>query len=183
MSDLELELLRASGSIGLRHLERLQAMGVSTSTLAALTQGGAPIGASTAELAADGTYQPGPGPSVIIQPVLESGSLIDLVAWRTLRPARWYVRTGHAWALGADSLQCHDIDQPLPVAATPLEWLQRGGCGVCILDWASPEIRRFLHLETIETSDRAFGDHLIRKISAPARLPRVVHRMSRSHAA
>ncbi|MCT2559243.1 hypothetical protein N0B51_09625 [Tsuneonella sp. YG55] len=139
--DLLAEMEAAASRVRLPHLERLRALGVPYESLGALGRDEHTFGAGRAVLGSDGLFQPDEhGEPVVIQAVNDDlvrkhgeVGLIDLIAWRTDEPARWWWRTGSAWALGFELL---DGDEPVVVVATPCDWLAAAGRACCILDWS-----------------------------------------------
>jgi hypothetical protein len=101
-----------------------------------------------AEKRSSGLYEPSEsGNPVMVIPVMVADwrdglfgpicvySPVDLIAIETTQPANWAWRTGNGWALGADMIDLWE-GEPLPVVATPLDWLSRAGEAVCVLDWS-----------------------------------------------
>ena len=115
-------------------------------------------------------------------PVMECGDIIDLIAWRSGDPARWFWRTGLGWALGTDWLTPRWGNEPVRLFATPLDWLAGAGEGMCILDGSAPEIRELAALGAIE-ADEMIGRRLLAILYKPVRVPRVIYRKAVRHAA
>ncbi len=77
--------------------------------------------------------------------------IVDIVAWRQHAPAKWYLMTGNAGAIG-----CVYGDAAVRLWATPAEWHRSGGRGCCILRLGSAGARRILlGGNRIETDDVA----------------------------
>jgi hypothetical protein len=100
----------------------------------------------------------------------ELGQLIDLAAWEpeTGRLALWL---GRVSMLGQDNLYGWRVGDPLTVPETPLEWLQAGREGVCVIDpqRASPLLRM---VEPLGVKRPAFGRQL--QATLTIRAPRIV---------
>jgi len=69
------------------------------------------------------------------EPAVPGWSLIeDLVAFQPGNPCRWWLRRGAVQLLGEHNLRSWKLGETV-LHATPLDWLQSGGEGVCVLDW------------------------------------------------
>jgi hypothetical protein len=182
--DLLLELEEAGRRVRNQHLRHINALGVSFSTIADEGLKAVPIGISCGRITADGLFEPGDGSSFIVQPVLADGAPVDIVAWRSMRPDRWGLRLGIGWALGSDNIsRSFDRREPLRLSSTPLEWLRQGGDGACVLDWTSPELRTLIDCEEIETDSDILAGVLLRELSKPIRMPKIIRRKAARHAA
>lgn len=178
--DLLAEMEAAAAMIRLPHLQRLRALGVPYEALAALGQDEHTIGVQRALLGSDGLFEPAEhGELVVVQAVnddlgreLGEVGLIDLIAWRTDEPERWWWRCGTAWALGHELLLLDD-GEPVPVVATPCAWLAAAGNAVCILDWspASPAWPALRHGPTLTFNDDALRQRVRNALVQSAPLP------------
>jgi hypothetical protein len=174
------EMEAAAARVRLPHLERLRALGVSYDALGALGQHEHTIGAGRAVLGADGLFEPADhGEPVVIQAVhddagraLGDAGLIDLIAWRTDEPERWWWRCGTAWALGHELLGLDDGEAVL-VVATPCEWLASAGKAVCLLDWspASQAWPGLRHGPSLTFNDEALRQRVRNGLVQSAPLP------------
>ena len=177
-ADLAAIMYAAAARVDQAALDHIEAMGVDRGALAHLTPslGWPAIGIVDAEPAGNGLFAPGEGPRHIVQPVTIDGELIDLVAWRSLRPDDWRLLRGTAWLLGQDAIN-HALewpqDGPIAMHRTPRDWLAAGGTGFCILDWEAPEVRILIELDAIEAPDSALRDTLRAILSKSVRLPRM----------
>jgi hypothetical protein len=169
--DLHAEGNAAAFDVRQRHIDLMRGLGVSINTIAEMGRETFAFGVAKAEALADGLYQPNDGghPHVVM-PVWENGALVDLVAWRTASPEDWLLRKGLGWALGQDQLQ---YAGPVFLAASPLEWLQRGGEALCILDWGCPEVFQLACLEEVTVSDPVTAGLLRQALRRPVRLPTI----------
>ena len=181
-ADLEAEMASSISRVRQEHIDRLLALGVPGASIADLGAIQPVFGISHAMPEPSRHYQPGDGPPHVVMPVLDMGDMIDLIAWRTTNPARWFWRTGLGWALGTDWLLPRWDDGPVRLFATPLEWMAGAGQGMCILDWNAPEIREMAALESVET-DEMVGRRLLSVLSTPARLPNMIYRKEARRAA
>lgn len=107
----------------------------------------------------------------------------DLIAFQTSRPASWHWRTGNGWALGGHLLEDWQ-GEPVPVVATPLDWLRAGGEATCVLDWAddSPAWPLLRMAGELVVSDDLFARKLSATIERTTPRPRIIVEASR-HAA
>lgn len=180
MPDLLAEMNAAAEAVRQPHLDRIKELGVTGDAMGTIwrEQGQAPFGIVNVEITSDGTFLPGVGPAYIVQPVTIGGEIVDLVAWRSMRPERWVTRTGAAWALGEDALEADywNLTEPHAptIRATPLDWLRAAGDGFCILDWDAPDVRGLVSLDAIRCPDRRLSQTLLAAISKPVRLPRIL---------
>ncbi len=181
-ANLEAEMASAVSRVRQEHIDRMLALGVRGAAIADLGAIQPPFGISPALPERSHYYQPSDGPAHVIMPVMDMGDMIDLIAWRSTNPARWFWRTGLGWALGTDWLLPRWDDGPVRLFATPLEWLANAGQGICILDWNAPEVREMAALESVE-ADQMVGRRLLAVLSKPVRLPRIVYRKEASRAA
>ena len=171
--DLAGEMAAANQAAGFAHLRRLNALGVGRHYLAemGLRQSFGSVRATAAE---DGVYLPGEGSTHLLLPVVEDGTLVDLCAFRSPAPGAWLLRTGLGWALGLErGLERHTWGDPVPIAATPLDWLRGDGEGLCILDWDAPEVRYLDELPEVICSSEALVAQLRTAISKPVRFPKI----------
>jgi len=181
-SDLEAEMFAAGRRVRQKHIDRMISLGVPGASIAVVGSLQVAFGIGSASSDPAYFYQPGEGPAHVIMPVMSDGKMIDLIAWRSCNPARWFWRTGTGWALGTDYLGPRWGDEAVRLFATPLEWLAGAGEGICILDWSAPEIRELAALDTIEAEEMV-GRKLLGILSKPARVPRINYRKVVRHAA
>ncbi len=129
--DLWEEFVEARLALRQCHLERLACLGVKG--VAVYKSGG--VGVARVSTARDGTFRRyAGGAGAVILPVREYSRIIDLVAFRTAEPERFWVRAGLAEVLGFDHASaCVELGRPLHVYQTPLSWLRAGGPGGCSL--------------------------------------------------
>lgn len=182
--DLAAEMLAAVSRVEQSHLNSMIGMGVSASAVANLGHTQEPFGIGKVEFLGANYWQPHDGPAsigAIVQPVYEDGDIIDLIAWRSLKPSDWRWRVGNAWALGADFI--HGTAwrgfSSLTVHPTPLSWLASAGEGLTVLDWESTLVRQLALFDEIVCDDSKVAGRLNEILSRPARVPRIVKRALR----
>ena len=136
------EFAAAVLSIRQCHLKRLARVGVKGIDIS--RAGG--VGVANISANGDGTYDRARhGMPAVIQPARENDQIVDLVAFRTTEPERFWLRAGLAGVLVFDfALACVDLGRPLHVYQTPLSWLRAAGRGLCVLNRDVWEARRFL---------------------------------------
>ena len=175
MTDLSKAMNAAALRVRKPHIEAIIALGVSWRTIGTLGQYQAPFGVMTGTVADTGLFEPGDGPARVVQPVIVGGTVIDIVAWRTMCPDRWHLMTGLGWCMGEDAL-CPPPGHPVLLHSTPLDWLASGGAGACVLDWSAPEVGCLRHLDEIEVASPELGKLLAERISQSTRLPRITRK-------
>jgi hypothetical protein len=127
------------------HVDRLKALGIPDVALF----GPRPIvGVAAVETGNDGWFQVSDHGELML--VIADG-VPDGVGWRTIDdvvaidpsiPSRWWRLTGNVDVLGCN-LNADKIDysitikEPISLYASPTEWLQHGGDGLCVLDWSA----------------------------------------------
>lgn len=97
MSELSTMMNAATMRVRRPHIEAIMALGVSWRTIGQVGEYQAPFGVMNGTVADTGLFEPGDGPSHVVQPVIMAGAVIDIVAWRTMRPDRWHLITGLGW--------------------------------------------------------------------------------------
>jgi len=181
--DLNREIENACSRVKQAHLDRIRALGVTSTTIATLGHVQAPFGVMAVDNIGGGIFQPGGSIPSIVQPIYDDGCLIDLVAWRTNEPTAWLWRTGAAWALGVDAIEANSwTDAPLAIEATPLDWLRNGATGLCILNWSAPEIRTLLRVKSI-SAEPAIARQLRGALMKPVCFPEITAREAQRNAA
>ena len=178
MVDMDAEILAAVGRVEQTHLNWMMGMGVSSSAIAGLGKTQAPFGIGRVEFLGSDYWQPHDGPaaiSAVVQPVYEDSQIIDLIAWRSLKPHDWRWRVGEGWALGVDCLRGNAWDgfASITVHATPLAWLTAGGEGLAILNWTSSCIYQLSQFTEIICADSRVAGRLNEILSRPVRVPRI----------
>lgn len=173
--DLLAEAWAAFQRVRQPHIDRMLVLGVSASSIAMLGAREIPFGVGMIERMGNGLYQPGDGAVHVLSPVYADGQIIDIVAWRSDAPTKWLWRTGIGWALGTDELRPRWDNAPMPIHATPLDWLRAAGEGICVLDWDAPDLASLRTLESIE-ADEWLCQRLTRALSKPPRMPVIIKR-------
>lgn len=127
-------------------------------------------------------YAPEPGgrPALIV-PYFEGGELVDLVATgfatRTCR-----TRDGLCVALGTDQIeQARWNEGQLRLYSDPLEWLQHGRQGACVVDWRAAR-HALADVPAIACSSDMLAARVEKAMRQPVRLPALYVREA-AHAA
>lgn len=168
---LEREMELAGRAVRGIHLDRARSLGVSNEALATLGLRHWPFGIVKAEPDSKGFYQPGEGITHMVLPVLEGAALVDLVAFRSSQPDKWFLRRGDGWCLGL-------VEGLLTIGgthlhSTPLDWMRDGGRGLCVLDWSSAELWQLGSLEEVTCSDYVTARLLRNALARPVRIPNI----------
>jgi hypothetical protein len=177
--DLEAEWERAVSAVRQPHLDRIRALGVPATAIAAIGLTHPAFGVVEAEGDRHGYYVPGAGALHVVQPVYEMGGLVDLVAWRSDNPARWYLRTGLGWLLNADPCLFGGWNgHLLTLHASPMEWLRAGANGVSetggvVLDWDAPDLTSLRAFDRIACGTPWLAATLKRALARTQRLPAI----------
>lgn len=162
------------------HLDWMQSSGISSVALAKIGMMQEPFGIAEAEFLESGLYKPITDLSAlkaVIQPVYESGDLIDLIAWSIIKPKDWHWRTGSGWALGIDAIWkggVHEDFNSISIHATPFDWLAAEGEGITILDWNAPQIRMLAEFGQLVCFDRRISNRISKTLSQPFQAPQIV---------
>lgn len=177
MSDLYGELRSAAEQVHSLHLSRLRGLGVSWETIAELGRHSYGLGVANAieHPSEPGLYclDPAGAPHLVL-PVFDAGELIDLVAFRSSAPNDWLLRTGLGWALGLErGLERHTWGDPVNLAVSPLEWLQQGATGLCVLDWDAPEVPYLTGVPHLVCSTETQAALLRKSLARPVRFPTI----------
>jgi hypothetical protein len=185
MTYLQEELWSAIRNVKQRHLDYLRAQGVSKLTIAELGSRHFSFGVANVSDDGAGLYVPDEdGAPHLVLPVYEDGVLVDLCAFTTAAPAKWKLRAGQGWALGLfDGFHRHWWHGGAILSSTPIDWLRNGAHGLCVLDWASPEVSRLADLETVEVENLTVANVLTKALTKPPRLPKITFGEGIRHAA
>lgn len=156
------------------HLDALRTAGASTATIASLGVAFPPLGVLAGELERYGRFNPGEGANHVVQPILDQGELVDLVAWRPGQPRRWGMVSGLGWMLNSDHAFGSRLDGwQLTLHATPLSYLSGDGEGAVVLDWASQDVDWLRTFERIDCSDDLVAAALRCALNRPRRTPAI----------
>lgn len=127
------------------------------------------------------------GKAMLVTPLVEEESVVDLIAFDPKAPDRWYLRTGAGWALGHDAVRraTDGWGEPerLELHPTPLEWLRSGCSGACVAQWTDEARMALRSLVGIDVGLPRFAHVLRLELSRPPRLPDIQARKLRQHAA
>lgn len=127
------------------------------------------------------------GSRLLVTPLIEDGAVVDLVAFDPKQPNAWFLRTGHGWALGADTIARASSywpgDEPLVLHATPMEWLASGCEGACVSQWTDEARRTIRMLHACEVRSSEFARALRLELTRPPRIPEIQVRRWQDRAA
>lgn len=179
---LEKEFLSTMDGLDEQSALRLQRQGVPD---IALNLWPGPVGAAAIETHPLGIFDfAETGRPAYIQPVLIGGAftdIIDLVAWYPEVPGRWWTRCYTGIPLGVDQLDRAEIEGlPLAIRRTPLSWLQVGGDGVVVTDWAMSALA-LRSVPILIAEDAEHGRDIQRRLTLVAAAPEI--RITKSEAA
>jgi hypothetical protein len=127
-------------------------------------------------------YAPEPnGRAALIVPYFEEGRLLDLVACGfATRTSR--TRAGICVALGMDAIDTARWNEgQLRLYSDPLEWLQRGRQGACVIDWRAAR-HALADVPAIACSSDALAARVEKALRQPVTLPALYVREA-AHAA
>jgi hypothetical protein len=157
---------------------RAKQLGILTPGLADLGRLHHQLGVARIAATKGGTYSPDPdGELALIVPAYEGDVLVDLVAFKSSEPERWWLRTGNGWALGLEYVLDPYLwhGETAELHKTPLAWLQGGCTGLCVVDWtALVQIRGLADLPAVIIGDRELEARLIDALTQPVRLPHII---------
>ena len=183
--DLRREHLVALRATPFEAARRLHAAGVSWRTIATVAP------AFTGIRVDGGRYEPDPDlPAAFVVPVrvdsaicpeaadplvtVNSGEIVDLVAFHPAKPDRWALRVGAAEWLGAIEPQYLD-PEPVPIWRCPLSWLQAGCAGLVMLSRSLTDHHRALSgCRSVVAEDSAHAAELRRVLGRPFPVPAVL---------
>lgn len=165
---------RALANTRQAHIDHLLAIGVTGEAIVTLGQYQLPFGIERIDTDDAGRWWPcADGKTALLIPVIERGEMIDIVAFRSSAPARWWWRDGCGALLGADLLNDVWPIGPLRIVSTPLRWLAEAGNAVCILDWSCPdhELSPMRDREGLACDSAILAARLRKRLSQPRRVP------------
>ncbi len=115
---------------------------------------------------------PGGEPAWVI-PCFYDNRTVDLLAFKSDEPSRWWLRLGVCAFLGGDALGDVVMDEPVRAFKTPLTWLRAGAPadGLVVLD--NEIASRELAYHNIIAEDLAHGEELESRLTIPAQHPHV----------
>lgn len=180
---LERDLLAAQSNVRQSHIDRVLDLGLTSEAVAKVGRNQLPFGVLRIATEKERWWPDPQGFWAMVVPVLENGREIDIVAFRTDQPTRWWWRIGCAPFLGADLLHSLWDDGPLRIAATPLDWLREGGEALTILDWDAPyfDLIPLLNRERLMCADDLLAVRLRKRLANRPELPSIIARVA-SHA-
>lgn len=127
-------------------------------------------------------------PAVVIPARNRHGVVCDLVAYAVNNPDQWFLREGdETLLLGARELTGAALmGGTIPLYPRPVDWLEAGGRGICVLRWDVPLLDPLrdvqIDLNHLEAELAEQLDKALRKNFASS-LPRIRSPRRRRHAA
>lgn len=181
------DIARATGNVRQVHIDHVRSLGASPEALASLGYRQLPFGVERIDVDDAGRWWPDPeGKPALVVPVMEYGEPIDIIAFHTGQPARWWWRDGIGSLLGHDLLtRCVWPGDELPVVSTPLAWIVAGGEAVCILDWDLPdhEISPLRDFYGLQCDSQILASRLRKRLAQPRKVPPISFPKETSYAA
>jgi hypothetical protein len=120
-------------------------------------------------------YAPEPGgrPALIV-PYFEDGRLLDLVAC-SLATRTSRTRNGICTALGMDAIDAARWnEEQVRLYTDPLEWLQHGRQGACVIDWRAAR-HVLADVPAVDCNDnKALADRIDKAMRQPVHMPRLI---------
>ena len=119
------------------------------------------------QIFSDGTFQYAEGGrEALLCPVeLDSGDLVDTVAWFSGQPTTWWLLLRIGTHLG-DRALCHAafLRESIRLVPSPSVWLSSPEGAVCVLDWTASLRTLFREVPEIWCSTPALAKHLRRRL-------------------
>lgn len=168
------DCVRAVSNVRQAHIDYLLGLGATPEGIASLGHRQPPFGVERIDVDDAGRWWPDPdGKAALVVPVIERGELLDIVAFRSSNPARWWWRIGCGSMLGDDLLNDVWPIGPLRVVSTPLQWVCEGGEAVCVLDWGCPdyELSPMRDREGLACDTPMLAARLRKRLSQPRKVP------------
>lgn len=179
--DLDAEMRKAELGVDSRVIAWLLNNGCTSKGLASIGATQSPFGVLKCDVRGQHTFEPTVEPygvTALIMPVMHEGTIIDQIAWRSLRTDAWLWRIGSGWALGIDEIECPlhwDGFREITLHATPLDWLRASGQGAVILNWdAITQIRQLAMFDTVRCDHPTVHRQLSEILSQPERKPKII---------
>jgi hypothetical protein len=181
---LRLEMAGATSALGLPQLQVLRGIGLPAPQLHADGM----IGVARGLVDKSDFWAADEGGSrLLITPLIESGVVVDLIAFDPKQPNAWFLRTGHGWALGADTIaraqNYWPDDGALVLHATPLDWLASGCEGACVTQWTDEARTTIRGIHACEVRSSEFARALRLELTRPPRIPEIQVRRWQNRAA
>lgn len=168
--DLRKEMEAAALAVGQMEIARLRKLGALNVPVAEMGYRFHPLGVASVQPLDDGLFCFAEGSRRLIVPVWEDGELIDLLAVSTADPDDWWLRTGLGLSLGLyDGWEPWRWREVVPVHRNPLQWLQAGGDGLCVTNWAAPELYLLNDLAALSVTDATLAAKLREAVTRPVR--------------
>lgn len=175
---LDDDCARALAQTRQEHIDHLLRLGVTPEAIAGLGYYQLPFGVDRIDVDDSARWWPvEDGKAALLIPVYERGEMIDIVAFRSSQPARWWWRVGCGSLLGADLLNDGWHEDAVRVVSTPLDWLAVGGDAVCVLDWQCPdyELSPMRDRDELACDTPILAARLRRRLAQPRKVPNITH--------
>ena len=181
------DLDRALSNTRTIHIDHVRALGASPEAIVTLGSRQLPFGVDRIDVDDAGRWWPDEaGKPALVVPVIERGEPIDIVAFRSNQPARWWWRIGIGGLLGSDVLNRNVWPgDELRVVSTPIAWICAAGEAVCILDWdlPDPEISPMRDFHVIKCDTEILASRLRKRLAQPRKVPPISVPKEAAHAA
>jgi hypothetical protein len=145
--------------------------------------------ATVEELSGDRWQPSDTGTRMATVTVFYGADVVDIVAFEPSNPSRWLLRTGDGWALGADAIAIKvfngewEGDEPLPIHATPFDWLKSDMKGCCVINWTDEARQTLRQVDRISSPSARYAQALRLELTRPPALPEIIYPGSARHAA
>jgi len=175
-NSLSAEVAAGAQNVRRAHFDKLEKLGVPPLAIGKIGQRHQSIGIMKIRPLQDGLYQPDEsGFAACLVAICDPSAfghsgVYDIAAFRSDDPARWWCRTGLAFALGEHLL---DLPDPVRVVRSPVDWLATAGHSLCILDWsdASPAWRELRSGPPLTFKDDALHQQVRKALVRSAPMP------------
>jgi len=158
------------------HIQHLLGLGVPGASIARLGERQMPFGVLSIGHDDAGVWWPDDeGRPCVVVPVVERGEVIDVVAFNSSEPHRWWWRLGNASMLGADLLNTCFPEGGLRIVSTPLHWIAAAGEALCVLNWSAPdtEFSPLRDWDVLHVDSPLLAERLRKRLSRPLHVPTI----------
>jgi len=185
--NLQADLDRSLANVRQSHIDHIRSLGVTPAAVASLGHRQLPFGVERIDVDDAGRWWPdAEGKPALVVPVIEHGETIDIIAFRSSQPARWWWRIGCGSILGADVMERSVWPgDKLLVVGTPLAWIAAGGDACCILDWGLPdyEVAPLRDQHELVCDSPILAARLRKRLAEPRKVPPISCTKEFTHAA
>lgn len=175
--DLAAEFNAARDRVEAKHLKWLKGQGVGQLGMF-FDVGGFAFGVEAIEIQTDGSYAPMPGgrEAVVLYDDNEDG-VDDLFAFLPKHPGKIYRRTNALRYLGCEHFwHARELQEPLYLRASAIDWLRQGRTGMVIVDWSDPHALQvdMRGLVEIRADTEALGKKIELALTRPFACPPIL---------